>query len=97
MYTRFSQQDWAVVIDAATKELPKLPEIHSVPEPGSVQLARYIDHTLLKLEATEAQIDQLCQEALEHNFKVCAVVASLCPSFVAYSHPYMKIEGCLVP
>jgi deoxyribose-phosphate aldolase len=32
-------------------------------------IARYIDHTLLKLDATEAQIDQLCQEARTYNFK----------------------------
>ncbi len=35
-------------------------------------LSQYIDHTLLKPEATEAQIVQLCQEAKEHNFySVC--------------------------
>ena len=35
------------------------------------ELARLIDHTLLKAEATSEQIDQLCQECLEHGF--CAV------------------------
>ena len=35
-------------------------------------LSQYIDHTLLKPEATEAQITQLCQEAKEYNFySVC--------------------------
>ncbi len=35
-------------------------------------LSQYIDHTLLKPEATEAQIVQLCQEAKEYNFySVC--------------------------
>ena len=35
-------------------------------------LARFIDHTLLKPEATEAQIRRLCEEALEHEFRgVC--------------------------
>ncbi len=35
-------------------------------------LARYIDHTLLKPEATKAQIEQLCAEAAEHQFaSVC--------------------------
>lgn len=33
-----------------------------------IDLARCIDHTLLKPEATAAQIDQLCDEAIEHNF-----------------------------
>lgn len=36
------------------------------------ELARYIDHTLLKPEATKAQIEQLCAEAAEHQFaSVC--------------------------
>ena len=30
-------------------------------------LARYIDHTLLKPEATPAQIDRLCDEAREYG------------------------------
>lgn len=36
------------------------------------ELAKYIDHTLLKPEATREQIDQLIDEAIEHNFySVC--------------------------
>jgi deoxyribose-phosphate aldolase len=31
-------------------------------------LARYIDHTLLKPDATEADIDKLCAEAVEYGF-----------------------------
>ncbi len=43
------------------------------------ELAKIIDHTLLKPEATEAEIDQLCQEAVTHQF------ASVCvnPSWVS--------------
>ena len=33
-------------------------------------VAGSIDHTLLKLDATSAQIDDLCQEAKRFNFKV---------------------------
>jgi deoxyribose-phosphate aldolase len=37
-----------------------------------VQLSHYIDHTLLKPEATLAQINALCKEAVEHGFfSVC--------------------------
>ncbi len=36
------------------------------------ELAKYIDHTLLKPEATREQIDELIDEAIEHNFySVC--------------------------
>jgi len=35
-------------------------------------LARYIDHTLLKPDATAKDIEQLCREAIEHQFwSVC--------------------------
>jgi len=42
------------------------------------ELARYIDHTLLKPEATAEQIKQVCREALQYHF------ASVCvnPSYV---------------
>lgn len=35
-------------------------------------LASYIDHTLLKMDATEAEIGQICQQAIKyHFFSVC--------------------------
>lgn len=36
-----------------------------------LELAKYIDHTLLKPDATKAQIETLCAEAVEHHF--CSV------------------------
>ncbi|KMY50852.1 deoxyribose-phosphate aldolase [Peribacillus loiseleuriae] len=44
-------------------------------------VANLIDHTLLKADATKAQIKQLCEEAREHHF------ASVCvnPTWVAYA------------
>ena len=39
--------------------------------PASV--AQLIDHTLLKPEATRAQVDQLCREAAEHRFATVCV------------------------
>ena len=37
-----------------------------------MELNRYIDHTLLSASATEADILQLCEEALKYNFySVC--------------------------
>ncbi len=41
--------------------------------PTASQLARMIDHTLLKPEATQDEIRKLCEEALEHNFFSCCV------------------------
>lgn len=58
-------------------------------------LAKYIDHTLLKADATEAQIRILCEEASEHNF------ASVCvnPSNVALCSELLKgsdVKVCTV-
>jgi deoxyribose-phosphate aldolase len=39
-------------------------------------LARYIDHTLLKADATAADIEKLCREAREHKFYAVCVNGS---------------------
>ena len=39
-------------------------------------LAQFIDHTLLKPDATRAQIETLCAEAAEHNFATVCVNGS---------------------
>jgi deoxyribose-phosphate aldolase len=41
--------------------------------PDDADLAHYIDHTLLKPEATDAQIAQLCYEARKFNFAAVCV------------------------
>ncbi len=51
-----------------------LTSVSPAERPGDIpgDLARYIDHTLLKPAATEEQIRKLCAEALEFNFRsVC--------------------------
>lgn len=46
--------------------------------PSVKKLAKYIDHTLLKPEATKAQIRKLCEEAFHHHFYgVCVNSAML--------------------
>ena len=58
------------------RQLPPAPVQLNVPV--GKEIAGWIDHTLLKPEATAAQIRVLCQEAMEHHF------ASVCinPVFV---------------
>ena len=41
----------------------------------SPNLAQYIDHTLLRPEASEAEILRLCDEALNHGFKTVCIEA----------------------
>ena len=47
-------------------------EYHGEANDVPLDLARYIDHTLLKPDASAADIDKLCDEAAEHHFaSVC--------------------------
>lgn len=60
-----------------------------------MNLAKYIDHTLLKPEATKAQIQQLVKEAKAHGF------ASVCvnPHWVSFCYDYLKdsdVKVCTV-
>ncbi|MEG0686475.1 MAG: deoxyribose-phosphate aldolase [Erysipelotrichales bacterium] len=48
---------------------------------------KYIDHTLLKPEATKDMINKLCSEALEHDF------ASVCVNPTWVSHCAKKLTG----
>lgn len=63
--------------DAAFPMLPRLERVAADPEIAAMHrsardLARHIDHTLLKPEARATDIDRLCAEALEHRFwSVC--------------------------
>ncbi|MCG8407249.1 MAG: deoxyribose-phosphate aldolase [Phycisphaerales bacterium] len=54
--------------------------------PIAKDVAGYIDHTLLKPEATAKQIEQLCREAIEYGF------ASVCinPSYVKLAATLLK-------
>lgn len=58
-------------------------------------LAKVIDHTLLKPTATRADIEKLCREALEHGFySVC-----INPCWVATAHALLKdsdVKTCTV-
>jgi len=56
-----------------------------------LDLARYIDHTLLKPEATAAQIDVLCDEAMEYRF------ASVCINPTWVKRAAQRLRGSGVP
>ena len=43
---------------------------------NKVDLARYIDHTILKPDAKESEVIKLCREALEYKFASVCVNAS---------------------
>jgi deoxyribose-phosphate aldolase len=63
--------------------------IGSVPGVGrtAASVAALIDHTLLKADATEDQVDRLCDEAAEHGF------ASVCINPVFVPRCRRRLEG----
>ncbi|HPH95452.1 MAG TPA: deoxyribose-phosphate aldolase [Anaerolineaceae bacterium] len=68
----------------------KLPSVPPLAQPQGKELARWIDHTILKPEATPAQIDQLCEEALTWNF------ATVCINPVFIPRAAKKLAGSQV-
>jgi deoxyribose-phosphate aldolase len=55
--------------------------------PPKYELARWIDHTMLKPDTTQTEIEQICQEAAEHHF------ASVCVNPVWTSLAYKLLRG----
>ncbi|KAL9044207.1 MAG: hypothetical protein Q9214_002639 [Letrouitia sp. 1 TL-2023] len=70
MTNRYTQSEWRAIIDQAERDHSNSIVQYKTPTIGSFDFAKCIDHTLLKLEATRDQIDQLCEEAVRHDFKV---------------------------
>jgi deoxyribose-phosphate aldolase len=48
-------------------------EYHGAGDDVPLDLARYIDHTLLKPDATAEQVDRLCREAREYHFAAVCI------------------------
>ncbi len=51
-----------------------------------MDLAQYIDHTLLNPDATEEDIKRVCKEAIEHHFKTVCIL----PKFLALAVSLLK-------
>lgn len=56
------------------------------------KLSKYIDHTLLKAFATKEDIEKLCQEAIDNDFKSVCVN----PCFVKYAKELLENTEILV-
>jgi deoxyribose-phosphate aldolase len=57
----------------ASQYMQELPPMPALPDaPRGAEIAGWIDHTLLKAEATAEQVKSLCQEAIQYQFaSVC--------------------------
>jgi len=63
--------------DACEKDLPPLLPVQELPR--ALEIAAWIDHTLLKPEATAVQVRSLCEEARQHRFAAVCVNPSYVP------------------
>ncbi|HEY0972038.1 MAG TPA: deoxyribose-phosphate aldolase [Gemmatimonadales bacterium] len=67
--------------DAASRRAPEEPLLAPVVEPPrgvrfcatDARVGDYVDHTLLRPDATRAEVERLCGEALEHRFAAVCV------------------------
>jgi deoxyribose-phosphate aldolase len=63
-----------------------LEKIKSGYTPAPAELAILIDHTLLKPDATSAEVNNLCEEAIKYNFKSVCIP----PSYVEFTKQKLK-------
>jgi deoxyribose-phosphate aldolase len=69
MTNRYTQEEWRGIIKQAERDLPSEHVQYEAVKLGSADFPKTIDHTLLKVDATKEQIDSLCNEARQHDFK----------------------------
>ncbi len=74
---------------------PAAQSVSTLPAMGSTDLARYMDHTMLRPEASTAAFDKLCQEAAQYKFyAVC--VNSCRVAYVARKLQGTDVKVCSV-
>jgi len=91
MTNRYTDAEWASIIATTVSAINNTNSSSSTkpvyPLPKSIPAT--IDHTLLKLDATPAQIDNLCAEARVHGFATVCVR----PNWVARCVADLKGSG----
>ncbi len=75
------------VIGSGADRVSALPGVGKPPE----GLGKYIDHTLLKPDATPDEIDKLCREAVQHRF------AAVCVNEVYVERAIANLKGSGIP
>lgn len=75
MTLRYTNAEWASIIEETEKNLVVSQEPYPYPEIGSPAFMKTMDHTLLKLDAKSIQFDELCSEARVDGFAVCLCVS----------------------
>jgi deoxyribose-phosphate aldolase len=82
-----SLQEVLRLADLYERELPAPPE--QLTAPVGAEMAAWIDHTLLKPDATTGHVKKLCEEACQYHF------ASVCvnPVYVSLAHGLLQDSG----
>ena len=70
MAEKYTDEQWSKLIADVEQDLQLSDERLPVPVFDSKDFAKLIDHTVLKLDATESQIDTMCEEAKSEDFAV---------------------------
>jgi deoxyribose-phosphate aldolase len=86
-------RNFSELIDLAREYEQRLPDLQ-LPDghPGNRPVASWIDHTLLKAEATPEQIHRLCEEARDNQFATVCVN----PVYVPLARRLLDGSGVLV-
>lgn len=75
-----TNEEWKAVVAGVADALDDAHPKVAIPADSltAASLTKTIDHTLLKLDATEDQITELCKEAVQYDFAVqtCAPLPS---------------------
>ncbi len=72
--------------ESSEKSMPNIDD----EDKSNLDLSQYIDHTVLKSEATVSDVDKLCVEAIQYNFK------SVCVNSCFTSYVVQKLQGTSV-
>jgi len=82
-----SLQEVLILTDSYERELPAPPL--ELTRPVGAEIAGWIDHTLLKPEATAGQVKKLCEEARQYHFATVCVN----PVYVPLARGLLKDSG----
>lgn len=85
--TRYTESEWRAIISDVARELQVFEQDYC-PDMDRIDVARTIDHTLLKLDASPKQIDELCAEARVANFAVWSLFSALLLTKLTNTTPY---------
>jgi deoxyribose-phosphate aldolase len=82
-----SLREVLLLADSYERELPARPQ--ALARPAGAEISAWIDHTLLKPEATAGQIKALCEEARQYHFATVCVN----PAYVSLAGGLLRDAG----